>query len=158
MQSNPIIKNRIIPLSVAALLAGMSAYSLIACDSDKGTASSGAMVTLTSPKGGETFKVGDSLRVKWSVKDVADAPDAMDVELSPDGGKSWGYIHSGSISNTMLIWGNYAWAVKDSLLINGAKVGLIGKQALIRVKPYVNPQPATTATLSTAINITAPTP
>ncbi|GEM_PF-1652243 len=150
MQLDSIKKNlltRFASLAAAALfigLAGLAAISFTACDDPASSpactspVNTGAMITLVSPACGSSFKMGDSLRVKWTVSADADAPDAVDVQLSPDGGATWGFIHKGSIPNTSVLWGNYAWKI-DSVNVSGSLVSVVGTQVRIRVMQYSTP-------------------
>ena len=146
----------------AALFAGLAAFSFTACDSTDSpggcttTNDPSALITLTSPACGTSYKVGSTMHVKWTVKDDPNAPDAVDVLLSVDNGVSWGFLAGGSIPNTSASWGDYPWVVKDSLLVSGAKVGLAGKKALVRVEQYTTNIPNKRSTLVDPITITAP--
>ena len=156
-----IKKNRSASVAAAALFAGLAAFTFNACDSTESppcttTNDPAALITLTSPSCGTSYKVGSTMHVKWTVKDDPDAPDAVDVMLSVDNGSSWGYLRSGSISNTTPLWGDFPWDVKDSLLVSGVKVGLAGKKALVRVMQYSVTDPKKISTLVDPITITAP--
>ena len=156
-----IKKNRSASLASAALFAGLAAFAFSACDSTESapacttTNNPAALITLTAPSCGTSFKVGSTMNVQWTVKDTIDAPDAVDVMLSVDNGSSWGYLRSGSISNTTPIWGDFPWVVKDSLLVSGVKVNLVGKKALVRVMQYSATDPKKISTLVDPITITA---
>jgi hypothetical protein len=156
MQSKSLLKNRTVSLAAAALCAGLAAYSMIACNSDSGTSpGSDGLIAITSPKSGESFKLGDSMHVKWTVKDDANAPDAVDLQISNDSGKTWIFIRTGSIPNTSIkSWGDYAWVV-NSPLPSGLTVDLVGKPVRIRVMQYTTSDPKKIATSGT-IAVTAP--
>jgi hypothetical protein len=107
-------------LALAALCA------LAACDKAEPTAppvSATQMLFLSSPTAGSKLKVGDTLAVKWTVKDdptgAGRSVDAVDIFLSPNGGHDWGTLtRSGSIKPTdTKQWGNYKWAITDSVYI-----------------------------------------
>lgn len=156
-----IRKNRSASLAASALFAGLAAFTFSACDSTESppscmTAKTDGLITLTSPSCGESFKVGSTMNVRWTVKDDPDAPDAVDVMLSVDNGSSWGYLRSGSISIGTPNWSDYPWVVKDSLLVSGVKVGLVGKKALVRVMQYSATDPKKISTMIDPITITAP--
>lgn len=158
MQFDSIISKRSVSLAAAALSLGLAAFAFTACGDEAAGPSSTGLITLTSPKGGETFKVGDSLRVSWSVKDDPEAPDAVDVKISVDGGKTWGWISKGSIPKNAkpTTWPNFSWAVKESTLIAGVNVGLVGKDMLLRVLQYSATDPKMISDIASPVHITAP--
>jgi hypothetical protein len=152
-----IKKNRSVTLAAAALLAGLAAYSFTACDSTDSPASTG-LITLTSPKGGETFVMGETVHIKWTVKVDDKAPNAVDPQLSLDTGKTWLNIRSGSIPDNSILWGDFPWLV-DSVKVSGtAKVSLAGKAVLVRVIQYNTLDPKQISALTKLITITAPAP
>lgn len=108
-------------------------------DSPSGPAST-ALITITSPKAGAVFHVGDSLRVTWTVKnDPSRVVDAVGISLSPDDGKTWGAMHSNSIGPAAANWGKFAWLIPDSLYIatQNRKYQLKGnKTCKVRVAQY----------------------
>ncbi len=135
----------------------LSSLALGACNkNDSGTAAAdpNAMITLTKPLGGETYHVGDTLRVGWTVKtDPSDQITSVDVVLSPDSGKTWVYLpygplqnRTGSITPLSPYWNKFAWAVTESLYVAGtnSKIKLAGNaHCLVRVEDYDNPNLAT---------------
>jgi hypothetical protein len=162
MQFDSIINKRSISLAAAALSLGLAAFAISACDDPASSPSCtspsnpDALIAITSPACGSSFKVGDSIRVKWTVKDDPEAPDAVDIQLSPDSGATWGYLKANSIPKAATnLWGNCAWAAQDSLLIGGVMKGLKGKQLQIRVRQYTNSDPKKNA-VSGFITITSP--
>jgi hypothetical protein len=153
-------KNRFAGFAAAALFAGLAAFSFNACDSTEPQSCADALtdklITLTSPTCGQSYKVGSTMNVRWTVKDDPNAPDAVDLQLSTDSGQSWGFLVTASIPDNSNTWGNYPWVVKDSLLISGVKVGLVGKKALVRVMQYTTEDPKKISTMVDPITITAP--
>lgn len=148
------------PAFGALLLSGalLLGASLAACSGDEaaGPADTGK-VSLVSPKGGETYAVGDTLWVRWTVKDDPDPVDAVDVMLSPDDGKSWGFLRSGSIGTASPSWGKFGWAIKDTIQIGAVKHALAGNASVrIRVMQYSTDDPEKIATTASAITIKAP--
>lgn len=124
-------------LAFAGLL--VAGLSFSGCQEEDTTGpGSDAKITLTKPTGGETYKVGDSLRVTWTIKDDPSDPiDAVDVLLSPDDGKTWGYLRTGSITPLSPSWQNFAWKIKDTLVVNTVKVPLAGNsKCRVRVMQY----------------------
>jgi hypothetical protein len=80
----------------------------------------GKQIQLISPKGGESFRVGDSLRVKWRLCNAGvSAIDAVDPMLSPDSGKTWCFMKVNSIPRGDKTFGNYAWKIPDSIQFQG---------------------------------------
>jgi hypothetical protein len=144
----------------AALLSGalLTGAALSGCSGDEaaGPADTGK-ISLVTPKGGESYTVGDTLWVKWTVKDDPDPVDAVDVMLSPDDGKSWGFLRSGSIGTASPLWGNFGWSIKDSIEIGAVKHGLAGNTSVrIRVMQYSTDEADKIATTASAITIKAP--
>lgn len=157
--SNPEIRAslRLKALAFAGLLAaGLSATG---CQEDDATGpASDAKITLTKPVGGETYKVGDSLKVTWTIKDDPSDPiDAVDVLLSPDDGMTWGYLRSGSITPLSASWQNFAWKIKDTLVVNTVKVALAGNaKCRVRVMQYSTADSKEISTSARAFSILAP--
>ena len=160
MQFLSLIRKSSVPLAAAALSLGL-AFVISACDDPASStpcttpSNPDDLIAVTAPACGSSFKVGDSIRVKWTVKDDPEAPDAADVQLSADSGATWGFLFGGSIPKASPMWGNFAWAAKDSLLIGGVMKGLIGKQLQVRVRQYTSGDPRKNAE-SGFITITAP--
>lgn len=155
MQFDYTISKRSVSFA-AALSLGLAAFAFTGCGDEATAPASTGFITLTSPKGGETYKVGDTLRVTWSVTDDLDAPDAVDVKISADGGTSWGWINRKSISkeDVPTTWPSFKWAVTESTLIAGVQVGLIGKDVLVRVLQYSATDPKLISDIAKPIHIT----
>jgi hypothetical protein len=82
--------------------------------------SDGQQILLTSPNGGETFKIGDTLRVKWKLcNNGSQEISSVDPFLSPDDGKTWCYMKLNSIPVGDASFGNYAWKIPDSIGLQG---------------------------------------
>jgi len=103
----------------------------------------GKQIALLYPLGGESFKVGQTVQIKWAVK--GNLVNNVDVELSPNDGMIWTTMNqTGSIDPTDSNWGNYSWIVTDSLeqeagqgnveLVNNSK-------CRIRVRQYSTGDP-----------------
>lgn len=158
MQFDYKISKRSIPLTAAALSLGLAAFAFTGCGDEATAPASTGFITLTSPKGGETYKIGDTLRVTWSVTNDPEAPDAVDVKISADGGTTWGWITRKSIpkeSPTATTWPSFKWAVTESTLIAGVNVGLAGKDVLVRAEQYTPNDPKKISPPK-SIHITAP--
>lgn len=100
-------------------------------------------IRLTNPLGGESFKVGDTLPITWTIKDDPGDPiDAVDVFLSPDSGKTWGFLRASSIPPESVLWERFPWVVMDSIYILGKKTNLVGNPGVcIRVEQYSTSDP-----------------
>jgi hypothetical protein len=129
------------PLSIAAFIL-FSASHLIGCSesTSEPTTDPNALITLTDPKGGETFKVGQTIYVKWTTKvDAPDPVDNVDVMFSADG-VNFGYALANSIEMASPKWGNAAWTIPESLTVtvgvNQVKVSTVSATAKIRVRHY----------------------
>lgn len=105
----------------------------------------GRLIKVDSPNGGESYRVGDTLWTKWSVKEFAQDPlDAIDVQLSPDDGHTWVYLVTGSIRPASPRWGNLDWVIRDSVysLSTGEGFALAGNpNCRIRVRQYSTADP-----------------
>ena len=121
-------------------------FSLSGCTSPTAsTATDNSEIVLLSPKGGETFHVGDSLKVTWKVQGLGLTNiTAVDVELSPDNGKTWGiYLNSfSSISPNSPQWENFSWKITNTFDKGGTIINLANdSQCLLRVEQYSTSDP-----------------
>ncbi len=101
-------------------------------------------IRLTYPLGGESIKVGDSVRITWTVKDdPTDPVNAVDVMITADSGKLWAYLRSqGSITPDSPQWGNFIWKVTDSVSSSGLKMNLVDNPGVsIKVEQYSSQDP-----------------
>jgi hypothetical protein len=146
---------RSIALSAAALFAGLAAFAFTACDSTDSPPASTGLITLTSPKGGETFKVGETVHIKWTVKVDDKAPNAVDPQVSLDTGKTWLNLRQ-SIPDNSAMWGDFPWLVDSVKHTSLQKIPLAGKKVLLRVEQYSTSLPEQRSTLTKLISITAP--
>ena len=108
-----------------------------------------AQLVLLQPKGGETFHVGDSLRVRWMAQGKGlEEISSVAIWLSPDSGQTWITIKNGSIAPTDDEWGAYGWKIPATVLGQGNTFALAGDaKILVRVQDYQN----TTDTHKTAV-------
>jgi hypothetical protein len=155
-------KNRTFPLAAFAVAVALAALAFAACTkSDSATApppDAEKWIALSQPLGGEKYKVGESLKVKWTVKENPSGTiDAVDVLLSPDSGKTWVYLNSnGSIHPTSASWNNFSWKITDSLYVPTLddSVALINTHCLIRVEDYATTEAMKQSTTHSTISIT----
>ena len=78
-----------------------------------------AEISILAPKGGETFSIGDTLWVKWKlVGKGVDEVNAVNIQLSPDSGKTWIELFAKSIPLGDAKWGNAPWKILPELLIS----------------------------------------
>ena len=70
-------------------------------------------IALLSPNGGDTAKVGDTLRVKWETDGYISS---VGIQISPDSGQHWIPVtRRSSINQGQPGWGDFGWAIPDSL-------------------------------------------
>lgn len=113
-------------------------------------------IVLLTPKGGETFHVGDSLKVTWKLqgngsKDII----AVDVELSPDNGKTWGlFLSVSAIYPDNAQWENFSWKIPGTFNFLGTPITLANNsQCLLRVEQYSTLNPNLISTTKTPFTI-----
>lgn len=132
------------PLStISRFLFFILAMQLLACavgcqksDSETGAGAPSTKITLLAPKGGEMVSVGDTLWIKWSIKDDSVDPfTAVDLEVSPDSGKTWDFIKNGSIPVEAPSWGNFPLVV-PAISQGKLKFPLANTNCLFRIKEY----------------------
>ncbi len=94
--------------------------------------SPGSPYEFFSPREGDRFIPGDTLRIRWATND----PDIEWVRLSisVDSGRSFKELDIRGEKDDD--WENYAWLVPDSLTINEQPVSLRSKQGYIRISNY----------------------
>lgn len=132
--------SRHVSLPGFCLVAGLLAGALAACSDEESPAgpseNPNALITLSSPKGGETYRIGDTVWVEWTVKDVANPVDAVDPMLSADSGKNWVNLKSASIAVGTLSWGRWGWKVPDSVRSSTGYIRLAGRSVKLKVEQY----------------------
>ena len=99
-----------------------------------------AELVLLTPKGGETFHVGDTLEVGWKAQGAGlNEISSVTVSLSPDSGQTWISLKNGSIAPADVAWGAFRWKIPTSLTAKGTNFDLAGNSSLlIRVQDYQN--------------------
>jgi hypothetical protein len=149
-------------LSFAGLLVAGTAFLGCSSDDPAGPAvDSNALVVLTNPQGGETFKVGQTVQIKWTTpKEDVDFPvDAVDIEFSWNNGQYWKALNLASITKQDAEWGNYPWTIPATISYSGLPVTLAGTtQGLLRVRQYSTSDSVQRSTLKNTFSITAATP
>ena len=154
--------SRIFPLArIAAGLSLTCALFLGCTDSDSGPVeeacpSDGQEILLTHPKGGETFKIGDTLRVKWKLCNAGTQNiSSVDPFFSADDGKTWCYMKTNSIGTGDASFGNYAWKIPDSIGLQGEWFQLANNaKCRIRVEQYSTTDDKQRSTSKTTFTVT----
>jgi len=90
----------------------------------------GAPVTLISPVGGESFRVGDVMTVRWT---AVNNINAIVVQVRPNDASGWYKIVQSYVLRTDGNWGAYQWTVTPTI---GDNVPLVSSQARVRVYNY----------------------
>lgn len=79
-------------------------------------------VALRHPNGGESFRVGDTLRVRWNTDGYVTS---IGIQFSPDSGKSWIPVtRKSAVNEGQAGWGDYPWVIPDSL--DGRALATVG--------------------------------
>ncbi len=97
-----------------------------------------AEIIIQNPLGGETFKVGDSLHIKWkTVGKGVDEISSVTVDLSPDSGKTWISLKSnGSVGTQDANWGNFGWLIPSEKSYLTKTFPLTTGNNFIRIQGY----------------------
>ncbi len=95
-------------------------------------------LSVSAPRDGETYTVGDTLRVKW--RNHVPGLQGVAIEMSPWSGRKWVLLNDeGAITPADTgSWGNYQWVISDSLydFEHDTIVSTITEQGKIRVRNY----------------------
>jgi hypothetical protein len=114
-------------------------------------------ILLTYPNNGESFHVGDTVTVQWNC--TTDIP-AVDIEFSPDTGKTWIFVNLSSIMyDDAVSWRHYQWIIPDT--ISSAMAGMPGQDfplagnsaCYIRVEQYAPTSPSQISVCAKALTI-----
>ncbi len=119
----------------------ITVMSFMACNSTTEAVAPGnpnAEIIIQSPVGGETFKVGDTLHIKWKTVGKGEAEiSSVKVLLSPDSGKTWLSLKSsGSVGTQDPEWGNFPWLITAEKSSLGKTYPLTTGNNLIRIGGY----------------------
>ena len=100
-------------------------------------------IAILSPKAGERYGVGETVHVKWKTQGKGvDEVNAVNIEVSPDSGKSWAGLLDRSIGVTDPRWGDFPWTVPAQIQILGAAYPIAGNNRMrIRVMQYSTSDP-----------------
>lgn len=145
MEKTRLLRMGWMATSMVALATALGGLVLTGCDStDSGPEGDpNAEIVITSPRGGETFHVGDTLRVKWKAqgKGLTEV-DAVNIEVSPDSGKTWLTVLTRSIGTRDANWGNYPWAIPATLERLAIVYTLTGNaKCMIKIMQYSTGDP-----------------
>jgi hypothetical protein len=113
-----------------------------------------ADITLIYPVGGETFHVGETINIKWSVKEGLVSPiTSVDLMISNDDGITWKNfkIGVGSIPDDAPSWGNFPLLIRATTDGSPA-MNVVSAKCRFRVQSYTQPdRKATTASTFTIL-------
>lgn len=133
-------------LPTAAIAAALIGASILwnGCESTEPTPADpkdNVLINIQSPRGGDVFKVGDTLTVKWTIKtETTDPIQAVDILISPDS-VNWAYLRNSSFYPADPGFGTYKWKIKDTVSDVGVKYALAGsKKCHIRIEDYAYPR------------------
>jgi len=111
---------RLAPAAAAFILAGFLCSRCTQPEDENACPSDSTEILLTYPKGGESLKIGDTLRVKWKLCNYGPSEiTAVDPLFSPDSGTTWCFMKQNSIPVGDASFGNYAWKIPDSIGLQG---------------------------------------
>lgn len=92
-------------------------------------------ITLLEPVGGQVYRVGETMTVRWS---ALSSVTGVVVEASPDNGETWCLIVSEPVSPDDAAWGSIRWTVTETLQeTNGSTiVPTVSDSVRVRVRDY----------------------
>jgi hypothetical protein len=90
-------------------------------------------IVVTSPAAGQTYRIGDTVRVRWTNLPAYDNP-GMKIEASADDGMNWHLLLNQAVATTDTRWRNFPWIIPAQM--DGQS--MISSQARIRVYPYTS--------------------
>lgn len=127
-------------LALTLGLAWAGAY-LDACNSSTAPvveADPNAEIVILAPTGGERITIGDTLRIKWKIQGKGiDEVNAVNIELSPDSGRTWVELLTKSIGIDDPLWRNYPWPVLNQVVRLGVPFNLANNdKVLLKIMQY----------------------
>ena len=141
---DPRLFSRALSLIPMVGLLGLS-LALWECDSSTATEATepNAEIAILSPIPGESYQVGSELPIKWrAVGKGLDEVNAVNIELSPDSGKTWLGLLDKSIGTGDPAWGVYPWPIPADIRIAGVARALSGNTKVrIRISQYSTSDP-----------------
>lgn len=96
----------------------IGALSLAGCDSNSTApvTDPNAEIAILYPVGGEHVFIGDILRIKWKAQGLGlEEINAVNIELSPDSGKTWVGLLTKSIGTSDTLWGEFPWTIPSEV-------------------------------------------
>ncbi len=122
--------------AVMAFAAVSACLSISGCNSSATGPTDTSEILLVYPKGGETFKIGSTMVVKWTEQGQGKTDvNAVVVQFSPDDGKTWiNLTTQRSIVPGDADWEKFSWLIPDTL--NSLKSGkfALANNAKCRIK------------------------
>ena len=97
-------------------------------------------LTLLAPLGGEKLSVGQSTIIRWC-SDTLEIP-SIDVELSVNNGRSWGFISPVTHISTAVpsgAWTHWTWTIPDSVMVGTVKQSCVSTACKLRISNYSHP-------------------
>jgi hypothetical protein len=95
-------------------------------------------ITLFEPNGGETYHVGDTMRIRWTADSSAPL---VTINMAVDGGESgWWYLIGATRGIGMGDpgWGDTSWVIADSLSDATTVVSTVSSRCLVKIRNYVD--------------------
>lgn len=97
--------------------------------------SDSAPITVLEPNGGQTYRVGSSLGIRWETDGHVGG---VAIEISVDGGKKWFGVFEGTVSVGGPGWTDTTWVIPEKLRDMRDTVSVVSDNCLLRIKNYVN--------------------
>ncbi len=92
-------------------------------------------ITLLEPDGGETYHVGDTMRIRW-LADLQRISSGL-LQISFNDGETYYAINTDSaIAPSDPAWGDYPWVIPDSIVDGRNMVSTVSSQCRVMVSDY----------------------
>ncbi len=97
-----------------------------------------AEIVILSPRAGDRFEIGATLPVKWKTQGKGiDEVNAVNIDLSPDSGKTWVGLLDKSIGLGDPKWGSFQWTIPADIQALGVHFDLADDSRIrIRIMQY----------------------